>query len=74
MLDKKQEERYKALVEERDALIEKLHKLNDFVYTDKVSEISDDAKILLFAQHDIMEQYICILNQRIKQFIVDCLV
>lgn len=73
MLDKQQEERYKALVDERDVLVDKLQKLNAFVYTDKCSKLSCDAKDLLLVQRDIMEQYLSILNRRIKQFVKECL-
>lgn len=65
------DERYKALEEERNELIAKLVKLNDFLYLGKDDKLSGPARDLLREQKCVMENYVRILNQRMHCYLYD---
>ena len=55
----------KRLIVERDELIDKLEKLQDFFATDKFENLDNENKMLLSTQLNIMRAYLSILKRRI---------
>lgn len=56
------------VVDEASDLGEKLSKLNDFLLTDRFSELPDDDRILLMRQQGQMDGYYHTLQHRITRF------
>lgn len=55
------------LVEEKSQLEEKLNKLDDFLLSEKVKDIDDVQKALLYVQATAMNTYLQCLKERIER-------
>ena len=55
------------LIEEKNQLEEKLDKLDAFLVSDKVEDIADVQKALLFVQATAMNTYLRCLEERIER-------
>lgn len=55
------------LIEEHEALTEKLQKLRQFLETDEYESLDSIDRDLLSAQASLMEQYVTILGARLER-------
>lgn len=71
-LTQEQKDFVDKLVLERDGIMRRVTKLNDFLYKGKAQTLTCDARCMLEEQKSCMERYIDILNRRIDLYIRDC--